>query len=243
MTPELIGIGEFARASGLTTKALRLYDDLDLLPPAEVDEVTGYRRYAADQLDRARTVARLRGAGMPLERIRRVVDASPASAAAELTSYWRQVEADVASARAQVSSLIADLGAPPWSAGDTEETAMTPTSIDLGSARVGTRLARGAREHQQDALRAEPGLYAVGDGFGDAAGVAAAALAALAVPGAGGPGTPLERLDAAFARAGEAVTGAVAGAAGGHPGSGTTLTALVVEGDQVLLAHLGDSRC
>ncbi|MCY7396045.1 MAG: MerR family DNA-binding transcriptional regulator [Nocardioides sp.] len=34
-------ISEFAHACGLTPKALRLYDEMGLLPPAEVDDVTG----------------------------------------------------------------------------------------------------------------------------------------------------------------------------------------------------------
>jgi hypothetical protein len=46
----LLTIGEFARASGLTPKALRLYDDLGLVVPTEVDPNTGYRRYAPEQL-------------------------------------------------------------------------------------------------------------------------------------------------------------------------------------------------
>ena len=60
MTTELWTIGEFARESGLTPKALRLYDDLGLLRPAEVDPGSGYRRYAPDQLAQSRLVATLR---------------------------------------------------------------------------------------------------------------------------------------------------------------------------------------
>ncbi|GAB2904611.1 hypothetical protein GCM10022245_45230 [Streptomyces mayteni] len=53
----LLTIGAFAMASRLSPKALRLYDELGLLPPARVDPVTGYRRYAPEQLDQARLVA------------------------------------------------------------------------------------------------------------------------------------------------------------------------------------------
>ncbi|MFD0854642.1 helix-turn-helix domain-containing protein, partial [Actinomadura adrarensis] len=62
-------IGAFARASRLSPKALRLYDDLGLLPPAHVDPSTGYRFYDPSQLERARLVAWLRRLGMPLARI------------------------------------------------------------------------------------------------------------------------------------------------------------------------------
>ena len=40
-TKDLLPIGAFARLSGLTIKALRHYDEIGLLRPAEVDERTG----------------------------------------------------------------------------------------------------------------------------------------------------------------------------------------------------------
>jgi protein phosphatase len=45
---ELLTIGTFAKASRLSPKALRLYDELGLLTPARVDPVTGYRLYAPE---------------------------------------------------------------------------------------------------------------------------------------------------------------------------------------------------
>ena len=106
----MLTIGEFAQATGLTAKALRLYDDLGLLAPADVDERTGYRRYTPDQVDRARLVARLRSAGVPLRRIATIVELDDReAAAAELLSYWRQVEADTASARQVVATLVSQM--------------------------------------------------------------------------------------------------------------------------------------
>lgn len=58
-------IGEFGRRSDLSTKALRLYDVSGLLRPARVDPVSGYRQYAADQLDRACWISLLRQLNMP----------------------------------------------------------------------------------------------------------------------------------------------------------------------------------
>jgi len=46
-----MSIGEFARRSRLS-KALRLYDALGLLPPARVDEDSGYRFYEPRRLGR-----------------------------------------------------------------------------------------------------------------------------------------------------------------------------------------------
>jgi PPM family protein phosphatase len=42
----LVSIGEFARLSRLSPKALRRYDGLDLLWPDRVDPDSGYRWYA-----------------------------------------------------------------------------------------------------------------------------------------------------------------------------------------------------
>lgn len=96
---ELMTSGEFGRASRLSRKALRLYDELGLLSPAQVDPATGYRLYAPAQLEQARLVAWLRRLGMPLARIRAVSRLAPAEAAAELAAYWDQAETE-ASARA-----------------------------------------------------------------------------------------------------------------------------------------------
>ena len=48
---EEVSIGEFARGSHLSVKALRLYDELGVLVPARVDEASGYRYYDAAQLE------------------------------------------------------------------------------------------------------------------------------------------------------------------------------------------------
>ncbi|MBO0864175.1 MAG: MerR family transcriptional regulator, partial [Mycobacterium sp.] len=70
-------IGRFSRLSGLSIHALRHYDDLDLLRPADVDESTGYRRYLRTQLATARLIVDLRWLDVPLEEVR-VILANPA---------------------------------------------------------------------------------------------------------------------------------------------------------------------
>jgi PPM family protein phosphatase len=67
---DLMTSGAFAQASGLSRKALRLYDELGLLHPARVDPDTLYRFYHPGQLEQARLVAWLRRLGMPLAVIR-----------------------------------------------------------------------------------------------------------------------------------------------------------------------------
>ena len=59
----LIPIGQFAAASRLSLKALRLYDENGLLPPAVVDPDSGYRFYRFEQLRSATLIGLLRGAG------------------------------------------------------------------------------------------------------------------------------------------------------------------------------------
>lgn len=79
----LLTIGAFARASRLSPRALRLYDDLGLLRPVRTDPLTGYRLYALEQLAQARLVSWLRRIGMPLVRIRVVCALAPDDAAKE----------------------------------------------------------------------------------------------------------------------------------------------------------------
>lgn len=71
---ELMSIGVFARRSGLTASALRFYADAGVLPPAEIDPSTGYRSYAADQVQRAVLLRRLREIGMPLSTVATALD-------------------------------------------------------------------------------------------------------------------------------------------------------------------------
>jgi DNA-binding transcriptional MerR regulator len=67
--PGLLSVGEVARRTGLTTKALRHYDRLGLLAPRAVSE-DGYRWYGQQQLATATTIARLRSLDIPLDAVR-----------------------------------------------------------------------------------------------------------------------------------------------------------------------------
>jgi DNA-binding transcriptional MerR regulator len=89
---EEVSIGEFARRSRLSVKALRLYDKRRVLVPARVDEVSGYRYYDVAQLEDARLVAMLRQLDLSLAAIRKLVACNPADAAGQIAEHWRKVE-------------------------------------------------------------------------------------------------------------------------------------------------------
>ena len=89
---EELSIGEFARRSRLSVKALRLYDERGVLVPARVDEASGYRYYDAAQLEPARLVAMLRQLGLPLAAIKELLVCDPVDAAERIAAHWREVE-------------------------------------------------------------------------------------------------------------------------------------------------------
>ncbi|ANY05125.1 MerR family transcriptional regulator [Pseudonocardia sp. HH130630-07] len=98
----MLTIGEFAHATGLTVKALRHYDERELLVPAVVDPVSRHRRYSGGQLHTAVLVKALRAAGMPVESVRRATrDGADVPAALE---HFR---GEVAAARAAQDRALA----------------------------------------------------------------------------------------------------------------------------------------
>ncbi len=101
----LLRVGEFLRRTRLSPKALRLYAAQGLLAPASVDPVSGYRSWSADQVDRARLVVLLRQAGMPLARVRDVVDLDAGARAAAVGRWWAGVAEDHARRAAVVAHV------------------------------------------------------------------------------------------------------------------------------------------
>jgi protein phosphatase len=98
------------------------------------------------------------------------------------------------------------------------------------------------RNHNEDSLLVAPPLYVIADGMGGhAAGEVASELAVRALEDAHITGANPELLREAVVAANDAVVrGAREGL--GRAGMGTTLTAAVIEGDQLLIAQVGDSR-
>jgi DNA-binding transcriptional MerR regulator len=91
---DLLSIGQFARLAGLSVGALRHYDELDLLRPADIDRFTGYRRYRREQLETARTIARLRDLELPLDENRAVLATDdPVDRRRRLATHRARIEA------------------------------------------------------------------------------------------------------------------------------------------------------
>ncbi len=66
-------IGELAKALGVTTKTLRHYEKVGLIPAAG-RSANGYRTYSPLATERARLIVGLRGLDLPLEKIRALLD-------------------------------------------------------------------------------------------------------------------------------------------------------------------------
>ena len=234
----LMSSGEFARTSGLTRKALRLYDELGLLTPARVDPHSGYRFYAPAQLEQARLVAWLRRLGMPLAAIRSISTLSPMLAAAELAAYWDRVEAETVARRELASFLIGYLSG--------EDTAMTDAANEELTIRYAVRSDIGLeRTDNEDAAYAGSRLLAIADGMG---GHVAGEVASAAVIEALRPldtQVPSGELLNALGHAVQRAEGALRDMVAANPslrGMGTTVTALLRSGSRIGLAHIGDTR-
>jgi DNA-binding transcriptional MerR regulator len=101
-----ISIGEFARRSRLSLKALRLYDERGVLVPSRVDQASGYRYYDTAQLGEARLVVMLRQLQLPLAAIKELLACDPADAAARIAEHWRDAEAAHDARRALADYLV-----------------------------------------------------------------------------------------------------------------------------------------
>jgi DNA-binding transcriptional MerR regulator len=98
-------IGEFAKRSRLSYKALRLYDDMGLLVPAFVDEQSSYRYYSENQVEKAKLIGLLRQLEMPLNQIAQVLSLTGTEASKVIARYWVSIEAKLRTKRQLVHTL------------------------------------------------------------------------------------------------------------------------------------------
>ncbi|HET9475738.1 MAG TPA: MerR family transcriptional regulator [Steroidobacteraceae bacterium] len=88
----LLSIGEFAAATQLSPKALRLYDEQRLLPPASIDSTNGYRYYLSDQVNLGRLIRTLREMGLGLMDVAGIVAAEGARAEMLLSQLAKELD-------------------------------------------------------------------------------------------------------------------------------------------------------
>ena len=108
----LLPTGEFARQTRLSAKALRIYDEIGLLRPVEVDPSSGRRHYGTDQVAAARLIGMLRGADLSLTEIGMLLadlGADRDLAAARLNRHLVELEARHTSRRFLIRHIHAIL--------------------------------------------------------------------------------------------------------------------------------------
>ena len=135
----LLSIGAFASMTRLSIKALRLYDQLDLLQPRHVDPQSGYRFYGTDQLSSARMIRNMREMDMPLATIRQVLAAltsTPEQAELLAQEYAEMREQEVAQIRKQVQKLIQQI-----------QKEITPMSLEVNVKQVATQQVLSSTHH------------------------------------------------------------------------------------------------
>jgi effector-binding domain-containing protein len=103
---DLLPIGRFSKATRLSVKALRHYDELGLLRPAFVDPSSGYRYYRRAQANQAEAIRILRSLEMPLEEIAELLDAGGGELATKrLQRHRERLEARLAEHRRMLAFL------------------------------------------------------------------------------------------------------------------------------------------
>ena len=107
MVSTMYTIGEFAALGRVSVRMLRHYDAIGLLPPARVDERTGYRLYSAPQLGTLLRVVELREVGCSLDDIGTVIgaDDEPAALRAVLVRRRAELEASIAVDRGRIERI------------------------------------------------------------------------------------------------------------------------------------------
>jgi DNA-binding transcriptional MerR regulator len=91
-------VGELARRTGLTVRALHHYDEVGLLVPS-ARTPSGHRRYAAADVRRLARIVALRGLGLGLAEIRAALDGGPRDAMAAIRERLDVLERELAETR------------------------------------------------------------------------------------------------------------------------------------------------
>ena len=104
----MLTIGQLASYAGVTIRAVRHYHQIGLLPEPERD-ASGYRTYDAAAVVRLIRIRTLAEAGVPLARVRELLDADPQTFTAATAEIDRQLRAQIRALQ-QHRRRIAQLG-------------------------------------------------------------------------------------------------------------------------------------
>jgi len=110
----MYSIGQFSVMTKIPAKTLRYYDEIDLLKPARVAYSNNYRYYDEESVLRAQQVLIYRGCGLPLEKIKEVLDRTMGPAnlkevlITQLELLTRKLE-EIHSSRSVIQKIIQSL--------------------------------------------------------------------------------------------------------------------------------------
>jgi len=104
-------ISQMARAFGLSRSTLLYYDKIGLLSPSG-RSLAGYRLYTDQNVSRMEEIARLRGAGVKLDQIRKILEESSSKRAAILRERLGAINAEISRLRSQQHLIIRLLNDP-----------------------------------------------------------------------------------------------------------------------------------
>ncbi len=102
----LLGVAEISRRTGLTRKALRLYEEMGLVEPAERTE-SGYRLYDEEALRRIDLVGRAKHLGLSLAEAREFISVAEGCCDDSHVELLAMVERKLAETTARVAELTA----------------------------------------------------------------------------------------------------------------------------------------
>jgi DNA-binding transcriptional MerR regulator len=106
---QALSVGELARRTGLTVRALHHYDEVGLLVPSERTP-SGHRRYGAQDVRRLARIVALRGLGLGLAEIRAALDGGVPDAVAAIRERLELLERELAEAARLRDRLARILG-------------------------------------------------------------------------------------------------------------------------------------
>lgn len=71
---DLLKISEIADFFGVSAKAMRIYEQKNIIKPCKIDPLTGYRYYSADQVKQLNTLIELQELGFSLAEIKKIMN-------------------------------------------------------------------------------------------------------------------------------------------------------------------------